>query len=255
MNDIDPELISQAHDFADRLSQRIRRVLPDPQPQFLAQVLPGRSPSLVVWPVSTGDTELLPQPLTLVAQGRQIEQRLHLRVIYRCCADTSGQYLTIEESSLGLGLAAITDPLVRFEYQRATPARSRLPAAHIQVHAHRDETVWLMLHGDEARPAERWRRRRLPRMAEMHLPVGGDRYRPCLEDVLGLAITEFGASKRNGAWNALEEGRAEWRRFQLRAAVRDAPAVAAEELRKQGWTVTPHENANQSERTDRLGRP
>jgi hypothetical protein len=56
----------------------------------------------------------------------------------------------------------------------------------------------------------------------------------------------------NRVWKALEEGRAEWRRYQLRAAVRDAPESAAEVLRDEGWEVTRTTQANSVERTKRL---
>ena len=254
MTEIDSAIVAQAEEFAERLNQLIGRVLPNDQPTFLAQLLPGRRPSLVVHPVSLDDEDRQAQPLVLHAAGRSSVRTLHLRVTYKCCADSSGRHLTIQESSIGLGLEGIPDPLLRFEYDRNMASGSRLPAAHIQVHAHRDETTWLMLHADEARPGDRWRRDRLPRLAELHLPTGGDRYRPCLEDVLTIAINEFGVTRRDGAWKALEDGRAEWRRFQLRAAVRDAPETAAEVLRDEGWSVRRTPRARAGERDERLRR-
>jgi hypothetical protein len=129
---------------------------------------------------------------------------------------------------------------------------NRLPAAHVQVHAHRDETTYMMMHADEGRPRQRWRKGRVPRLSELHLPLGGDRYRPCMEDVLTVAINELGAKPKLGAWKALEEGRANWRRRQLQAAVRDAPQLAADVLRDEGWDVSATPNAKRGERTHRL---
>lgn len=245
-------IATQAEEFAQSLNDRVRAVLPGQQPTFVARILPGPKPSLVVHPIDPTDDERQEQPLVLTASGRRSAQTLHLRVHYRCCADSSATYLTIERSSYRLGLKDVPDPLLRVEYDRTIARGSRLPAAHVQLHAHRDETVWLMLHADEQRPRDRWRRDRVPRLAELHLPVGGDRFRPCLEDVLTVAITEFGTARRPGAWSALEDGRAQWRRMQLRAAVRDAPEVAAEALRIQGWSVRRGQAAVTAERHDRL---
>jgi hypothetical protein len=249
---IDSGLHEQAAAFAQTLTHRVRRVLPDEQPEFNAQLLPGHRPSLVVAPVMPGDADRVPVPLTLTIEGRQRTRTLHLRVMFWCCYDVTGQYLTIEKSEFSLGLLNVPDPLFRYEYDRNIRRANRLPAAHLQVHAHRDEATVMMLHADEARPRARWRKERVARLSELHFPVGGDRYRPCLEDVLTVAINEFGVRAKRGAWPALAEGRAEWRRLQLRAAVRDAPEEAAEALRDQGWTVSGGPDARTEERTNRL---
>ncbi len=253
MTEIPAALRGSAETFADTLNARIERVLPGTQPVFVAQVLPGRKPSLVVAPTWPNDEVRQVQPLRLTSVGRRAERTLTLRAMYWCCADVSGKYLTIEKSEFHLGLIGAPDPLLRYEYERNMRRSSHLPAAHLQIHAHRDETTWLMLHAAEARPLSRWRKNKIPRLSELHLPLGGDRYRPCLEDVVTIAINELGARARSGAWKALEEGRSEWRRLQLKAAVRDAPELAAEVLRQEGWTVRATKKSLRRERTHRLG--
>jgi len=250
---IDPGLEKKAEEFADTLNERVKRVLPDIQPLFVAQVLDGRKPSLVVAPVQLDDEDRQFQPLVLKAEGRQRDTKLTLRAMLWCCFDVSGTHLTIEKSEYHLGLAGVADPLFRYEYDRNLRRNSHLPAAHFQIHAHRDEAAWLMVHSDEARPGKRWRRDRVPRLSELHFPVGGDRYRPCLEDILTIAINELGAKMKRGAWAVLEEGRAEWRRIQLKSAVRDAPLLAAEVLSENGWDVSRTDGAVIQERTHRLG--
>lgn len=249
---IDLALHDQAAAFAQTLTQRVDRVLPDEQPEFIPQLLPGRRPSLVVAPVMRDDVDRVPAPLNLTIEGRQRARLLHLRVMFWCCYDVTGKYLTIEKSEFSLGLVRVPDPLFRYEYDRNIRRANRLPAAHLQVHAHRDEATTLMLHANEARPRDRWRRERIARLSEIHFPVGGDRYRPCIEDVLTVAINEFGVRAKRGAWAALAEGRAEWRRLQLRAAVRDAPDIAADALRDEGWIVSAGPSARTGERTNRL---
>lgn len=76
----------------------------------------------------------------------------------------------------------------------------------------------------------------------------GIAFRPCLEDVLQMLILEFGLDTKPDWLAAVEKGRARWRDIQLRAAVRDAPESAAEDLRGLGYEVipplqTPLENA------------
>ncbi|HVW81009.1 MAG TPA: hypothetical protein VHB69_08745 [Mycobacteriales bacterium] len=249
---LDEELLRQASEFADKLNARIARILPDPQPRFLAQILATRKPSLTVTPVRDDDPDRGAQPLTLTVKGRVQDRQLHLRALFWCCYDYSGQYLTIEKSDLGLGLAKSSEPFFRVEYDRNMDRKNRLPAAHFQVHGHRDDMTSLMLHADEHRPRERWRAGRFPRLSAFHFPVGGDRYRPCIEDILSIAVKEFGVRTIRGAWEALDEGRAEWRRVQLAAAVRDAPEIAAAALRGEGWSVRGDPNSNRRERTDRL---
>lgn len=74
--------------------------------------------------------------------------------------------------------------------------------------------------------------------ADLHLPMGGPRFRPALEDVLHMAVEEFGIDHEPGWVDSIEDGREDWRRIQTRAAVRDAPEDAAEALRTIGYEVT-----------------
>lgn len=66
----------------------------------------------------------------------------------------------------------------------------------------------------------------------MHLPVGGTRSRPCLEDFLEMVIREFRVDAHPGWEERLREGREQWRTLQTRAVVRDSPDAAAEVLRR-----------------------
>ncbi|WBB78991.1 hypothetical protein O7606_22805 [Micromonospora sp. WMMD882] len=74
-------------------------------------------------------------------------------------------------------------------------------------------------------------------MAKFHFPLGGHRFRPCVEDVLQAVIEEFNVDTVDGWRAAVETGREQWRRLQLLAAVRDAPAVAASALEALDYKV------------------
>ena len=78
--------------------------------------------------------------------------------------------------------------------------------------------------------------------------------RPCLEDVLQMLHEEFGIDVEPGFQNVLDTGRARWRRRQLGAAVRDAPAEAARVLSEMGFTVTAPADGEPPERWEKLTR-
>lgn len=84
--------------------------------------------------------------------------------------------------------------------------------------------------------------------------LGGARLRPCLEDVLEMLWHEFDVEVRPSAATVLAEGRARWRRHQIAAAVRDAPAGAARVLRELGHAIEAPAAGVAPERTERLAR-
>jgi len=172
--------------------------------------------------------------LPLEVNGRHL---LDLLLKFNCCLDSSGTYLAVEESWMHVFSKGEKAPLFRYEYLRDAPAS--VPVAHLQVHAHRDEFAYALIVADKGKSRQRWRRGKPPLLSEFHFPLGGHRFRPCLEDVLNALVVEFGVDRIDGWENAVREGREQWRRFQLKAAVRDAPEVAAEELRNLKYEVTP----------------
>jgi len=166
---------------------------------------------------------------------------LTLKVLYHCTWDHTEKFLAIEKSHFQVyaGLQAKREPLFRYDYVRR-PGHDH-PGAHLQVHAHRDGITHVMSRA--GRSTRRARRRAdddaTPAMSELHFPVGGPRYRPCLEDVLELLVSELGVDCPKGAREAIQASRETWRRQQLRSVVRDAPADAAEVLTTLGYSVEP----------------
>src|SRR5699024_3500607 len=114
---------------------------------------------------------------------------LSLTVRYKCCWDTNESFLAVEESLLHVFSEASTDPLLRIEYVRGA---AEVPTAHIHVHAHRDEMVHLMNAGQRGKAGKRAKRDMIGRLSAYHLPIGGPRFRLCLEDVLQSLIDELG---------------------------------------------------------------
>lgn len=213
--------------FADDLTSLTRGVLGEGTPLFAALNMGSR---VRVSPIS-GDEKELRIPVSI--NGEPV---LSLRARYFCCWDGSSQFLATDQADIHLHYAGIPDPLIRFEYVRDS---REPPGAHIQVHAHRDEMAYLLRLADAGRPKQGFRRRKLPRLSEMHLPVGGHRMRPALEDVLLFLKRELAIDTEPGWREVVEKRLRAWRDIQLMSAVRDAPESAAEVLRGLGYKVEP----------------
>lgn len=181
------------------------------------------------------------------------ETLLSLVVEYNCSWDSLERYLAVENSVVAVYPLCVTnkEPLFRYEFDRKPIGR--VPCAHLQVHAHRDSFThllgWAGPNSKRARVRNGRGLNRTPSVSEFHFPLGGPRFRPCLEDILDVLQEEFGLGTGDG-WNAArDEARAEWRRTQVAAAVRDAPEEAVRVLRDLGYTV---DGAPGAERTAKL---
>lgn len=183
---------------------------------------------------------------------------LELIVDFRCKWDHKGTYLAVHQASWAVRPIDVGEPLFRYEF--AAGMTSRLPSAHLHVHGHRDEFVFQMFRGLTGRPKKRASTvsggaGALPRLSNLHFPLGGPRMRPCLEDVLEFLIEEFRVDTASGYQAVLEAGRQRWRRRQIGASVRDAPEVAAAILAELGYAIEPPDGTHPPERSDRLSAP
>jgi hypothetical protein len=242
----EPVTLTLAEAFANELNETLAAVLPGELPKAVAEWRAGTAPRVFIAPRAPGDNistvDVIPLSIGSVRQ-------LNLRVEMFCDLNRAG-YLVVDKSSIVLELVKTrAAPLFRFEYEYR--AYSGTPAAHLHVHAHRDEIVYLTGLPTAQRPKQRAKRGRMNTLDELHLPVGGHRFRPCLEDVLEFVVREFGIDTNDGWEQAIKNGRATWRRKQLNAAVTDAPDEAARTLQELGYAVT-EPNTPRSERTERL---
>lgn len=204
-------LYGQASAFADELTLLLSRSLPD-APAAIASISGDR---VVVQPE---------HPVHLYIGGAK---RATLGVRFRCELDSRGDWLAVENSSFDLRADVDRTPVLRFEYIRQA---NRAPAAHVQVHAHRGALSLLLAQANHHKAHD---------MSALHIPVGGARFRPCIEDVIQMLAEEFGFDTL-GTWRqAVAEGRESWRRKQVRAVVRDWQSEAADVLGSLGYTVTP----------------
>lgn len=144
------------------------------------------------------------------------------------------------------------EPIVRFDFERNP---RNVPSAQIHVHGHRDTVSHLLAKTGMStrRGKNRAQSDSIPKMQDLYLPVGGHRFRPCLEDVLEMLIDEFGVDHQPSALEALRVGRMSWRTKQLNAAVSDNPGEAAKALRGCGYEVVwPHSEPEPTVNIDRL---
>lgn len=131
-------------------------------------------------------------------------------------------------------------PLFRLEYLDDMRAP---PSCHWQVHAERGALSHLLTLSAHKDPT---------RLSALHLPVGGARMRPALEDFLHFVIVELGADRSNDWETRIGDSRATWRRRQIRALVRDVPSEAVAELRDLGYDVVHPPGGNSADRIDVL---
>jgi hypothetical protein len=146
--------------------------------------------------------------------------KLYLGLLFRMAADDAGEYPMIRSSVMFLTPDSDPDAqvLLHYDYERG---KEGYPEAHLQVCATSDAWEQAALrYGPKGRPLER-----------LHLPVGGRRYRPSVEDLIEFLITEQLAVGRAGWKKHVQAGRTRFEERQLRAAVRRNPEAAIAVLR------------------------
>jgi hypothetical protein len=159
---------------------------------------------------------------------------------YKLCADSYGTHIAVEHSSFVLKAKLDRTPIIRWDYDR--DARSK-PRSHVQVTAHRGALSHILSRLGHRTPHS---------VESLHIPMGGERFRPCLEDIIEFLIRDCGFKGDTGWEQSIHDGRARWRRIQTRAVVRDSPASAVAELESLGYQVIPPDEGERDERTHRL---
>jgi hypothetical protein len=233
------DLAAEAGRFGEELQQLLDAVLPYEagQDPSLRQVTV--TASRLAFAVELGTTHGRPAAtIPLLSGGRKVAE---LFVQIRLVADSEDRYPAVAKSKFDLRVDR--HPLLRLDFDRAMHS---VPGCHWNVHAERGAVTALLARNNSEHSGE---------LSKVHLPVGGARMRPCLEDFLQLLIEEFRFDALPGAREAIELGRVLWRRRQLAAMVRDDPAEAVRVLRHElGFTVTEPSTGMREPRVDRLRR-
>lgn len=242
-------LDKEAQDFADELNRLVKNTFKGKQPQFRA-LGANNGTRISVTTIESKDKLHLVTPITVSLAGRRSIPKVQFHIEFDCQWSSEHSFLAVHKSSMALKLEGISNPLIRYDFDKLKTGLN--PNAYIHVHAHRDEIAWLMIQGSSSKPKDRKKKGSMPILSSIHFPVGGERFRPCLEDFFQFCINEFGLQVKSTAKLALETGRVEWRRKQLKAAIGDSPTIAAEALREYGWLVSEGPEAQKSTREVRL---
>jgi len=146
--------------------------------------------------------------------------------------DRSERYLKAVHSDMVVKSTLDRTPLIRLDYRADM---QRAPMSHWQIHAERGAFSHLLARAHAQSPS---RVSKPHDLSSLHIPVGGERFRPCLEDFLQFLVQECGVDSLPGWLEVIERGRELWRHRQLRATIRDAQGEAAQVLRDLGWEVS-----------------
>lgn len=206
-----PDLAQEARAFAATIQRLLNTTICD-GPTITAIVHPSR-PEVYV---GHGLTKISLESQRFRVRRGTGKTWCWLNLSFRLCLDDDQQYLTVRSSFIGI-YAEDNDPscLCHFDYERD---KADYPEAHLQVFGDSQalETI-------SPRAQERGLHR-------LHFPVGGRRYRPCMEDVIEFLITEKLAPSRDGWQEVVRAGRENFRRMQLRAAIRNDSDTARQML-------------------------
>jgi hypothetical protein len=210
------DLERDARIFAHELNDLLNATVCD-GPRLSCVVSPGRARSRAVIGYKISRDQLDLQECLPITVGSA--PKIWLGFSMRLERDHQDKYLMVRQSVMLLSVSPnLTDVLLHYDYERDKP--DDYPDAHLQVCATSAawEAVGVRPDGSN-RPLER-----------MHLPVGGRRFRPTLEDIVEFLITENLAQAKPGWENAVAEGRERFRQKQLRAAIRRDPETARSAL-------------------------
>ena len=144
-----------------------------------------------------------------------------------------GRRLRVERSLTSLwvdvtGGRKTPRPLVRVEYDRRRQSVSAA-AAHVHLHANSPEIAWI--YGSSGQSA--------PDLHSLHFPVGGQLFRPTLEDFLLFLEREKLYTNFKTGWKAaVQDSLKEWERSQAASTVRRYHDTAVSTLTELGYTIT-----------------
>jgi hypothetical protein len=135
------------------------------------------------------------------------------------------KHLTVHSSFATLSTGPDAEhQLFHYDYERN---KSGYPEAHLQLCMESQPTRELLALVGRPRDS----------VEHLHFPVGGRRYRPPLEDIIEFLIMERLVHERAGARDLLDRHRDEFRRIQLKAAIKSDVPTAIEALDLEGYEV------------------
>ena len=203
------ELANKAADFARELGETLAATLPQ-APSVDVQAVNGQN-TFIVQP-SNPDGTVARVPL-LVNDAKLAE----LSIVLYLDMDWTGTFLKNVRTDCAAYSVLDRQPLFRMDYRADMQSA---PVAHWQFHAERGALTHLLSMAQAHRP----KAVESPHMLfRLHFSMGGERFRPCIEDLIQFVIEECGveimpearATRElngmttiyNDVWEGLEGGR------------------------------------------------
>lgn len=214
------DLRRQAKSFADELSATLNGTVTDGI--RLVVVMAASGQAVIGYRLNKSDLYGADIDLTLSLSPARLRLRLHHTLVL----DESNQHLTTDKSTYTLVTADDDVAVLTYDYVRDPP--NKYPEAHLHIDGDAPGLQRLLSLSGRAKK----------RPVALHLPVGGRRYRPSLEDLIEFCILEDLVTPRPDWQSALEASRDRFHTQQLRAAVRRKPDESASVLRDIGWTAS-----------------
>jgi hypothetical protein len=212
------DLLTLARDFAEEVDELVSRCFSN-SPAIEVDHFESR---LSIHP--EGQRNLRQGGIPLNVNGKRLAW---LRISYLCRFDATETFLAVDSSSFSVVAEVDKTPVFRFEYLYQA---NNVPHSHIHVHGQRGALSHLLSKSGHEAPHE---------MSKLHIPTGGSRFRPNLEDVIQFLIAECKFQALPDWKDAIDDARARWRAIQTRAVARAMPGEAAAQLESMGYKVTP----------------
>ncbi|MFT4215181.1 MAG: hypothetical protein QM622_10465 [Microbacterium sp.] len=219
------DLAAKAAEFARELGETLAATLPQ-APSVDVQAVEGAGTFIVQPSHPDGSVARVP----LFVNGSKLAE---LSIVMYLDMDWTGAFLKNVRTDCAAYSVLDRQPLFRMDYRADMQTA---PIAHWQFHAERGALTHLLSMAQAHRPKSVESPHLLSRL---HFPVGGERFRPCIEDVIQFLIEECGVDSVQGWHKVVQAGRERWHRIQLRTVVRDLQQEAADILAREGWTVLP----------------
>lgn len=228
----DVQLTEAIVDFATVMNDTLERIL-------------GKAEDVYLTVTTNGDHAVIePDPPNGIPLYVNQKPVYLLQLDIRCIWNSTSKYLAVRKSTYQISIIGHSEPVIRFDY--LAEARD-VPASHLNIHSHHPGLSEAM---SLAKPNSRAYKAK-GATAKIHVPTGGRRFRPALEDVLEMLIRDFGIDREPNWKAAIGAGRREFRSLQLAASVNDNPDEAVRALRELGYLVEwPHEDTEVPNRRD-----
>ena len=211
-------LAAESQRFASDLSQLLNATVCN-GPQLKSLVFPKYT--VVGYEVGRFNVRGQGIPLTLT----RAPASLFLTLSVRLRPNDEQDHLMVQSSAMVLALDAdVTNSNMLLHYDSERDKGDGYPEAHMQICASSEawRTAGQRLNGD------------MRLLDKLHLPVGGRRFRPTLEDIIEFLVVEQLVEARPGWREQINQSRESFREQQLRAAIRRNPMVALDQLQRDG---------------------